>query len=166
MKTSAIKSTVLYPKEKIRISEDTLVEKSSSKMNEYIFARIQTQKERLSKYLSWPKYINSVDDQNQFTVNAMEQWETGKAFHFQIYKNDVFAGAISIHSFKPEDRSYQFGYWLDEKFEGQGLIHASLQPLIKEMKSLGWETPIISVKRENSRSYNVGARLNMKVLYI
>lgn len=148
--------------EMIILDSSTIIRKHNPDQNEYVFDRIQAQRKRLQEFLSWPYRILSVQDQNNFSQRALEQWSNREQFHYQILKDGIFAGAFSIHTLNWHERSFQFGYWVDEKFEGQGLVTRSLQRLISEMNKLGWTKAVIACENSNTRSHSIASKLGMR----
>ncbi|WP_413294843.1 GNAT family N-acetyltransferase [Bdellovibrio sp. HCB185ZH] len=135
--------------------------KTQSLHTQLVFEKVMAQKERLAEFLSWPKKINSLADQEKFSQLAEHQWKQGKAFHFQIFSNHDFAGAISIHSMDFVQRSFSLGYWIDQASEGQGIITKSLFLIFKEMQKKGWKKAIVKTSVRNHRSSLVAERIGM-----
>ncbi|WP_374033376.1 GNAT family N-acetyltransferase [Bdellovibrio bacteriovorus] len=140
------------------------VRKQDAQHAEFVFEKVQAQKERLQEFLSWPIHINTLEDQLSFSRKADIQWAAGQAYHFQIFKEEVFAGAISIHSLNYQTRSFEFGYWVDSEYEGKGLVQESLLLLIKAMAARGWRQAIIRTNYQNIRSQTVAQKLGMTLL--
>lgn len=126
-----------------------------------VFERVQAQKLRLQEFLNWPVHINTVEDQLNFSAKAELQWKEGQAFHFQIFSENLFAGAISIHSINYSNRSFEFGYWVDSNSEGKGLVHQGLQLLMKTMADKGWKMAKIRTTHDNTRSQRVAKKIGM-----
>ncbi len=137
------------------------VRKQDAKHAEAVFEKVQAQKERLQEFLSWPIHVNTLEDQLSFLRKADMQWAAGQAYHFQIFKDETFAGAISIHSLNYQARSFEFGYWVDSESEGKGLITQSLQLLMTAMADKGWKQAKIRTTQQNIRSQRVAQRLGM-----
>lgn len=152
----------IYPSQQITVSEQITIKKTTSVFNELVLNIIQSQRTRLSQFLNWPASINSMDDQNKFSDRALQQWQRAEAFHFQIFYENKFAGAVSLHSFDFVNRSFEFGYWVSEEFQGKGLISQSLTQLIRHMSLLGWKRALIRAKASNERSTKIADKLNMK----
>ncbi|ASD63382.1 GNAT family N-acetyltransferase [Bdellovibrio bacteriovorus] len=137
------------------------VRKQEARHAEVVFKKVQSQKERLQEFLNWPIHINTLEDQLNFSLKTDIQWAAGHAYHFQIFKDETFAGAISIHSLNYQNRSFEFGYWVDSEYEGKGLVQESLLLLIKAMAARGWRQAIIRTNNQNIRSQNVAQKLGM-----
>ncbi|MFV8258000.1 GNAT family N-acetyltransferase [Bdellovibrio bacteriovorus] len=137
------------------------VRKQDARHAESVFEKVQAQKERLQEFLSWPVHINTLEDQLSFSRKADMQWAAGQAYHFQIFKDEIFAGAISIHSLNYQARSFEFGYWLDSESEGNGLMTKSLQLLMTAMAERGWIQAKIRTPLQNIRSQRVAQKLGM-----
>lgn len=129
----------------------------------HVFHQVQNQRERLQAYLTWPRHIQTIDDQKDFSKKVESQWRDGKAYHFQILSGGQFAGAISIHSLDYQNRRFEFGYWMVEGFEGKGLLNHGLKLLINSMLQKGWLTPRIRTSKNNVKSKRVAERLGMVI---
>lgn len=147
--------------EVVHLDNSTYIRKHKADQNAHIFKRIDSQRERLRKYLSWPDKVLNVEDQNGFSTKALEQWDNYEALHYQILRNEMFVGAFSIHTLNWNERSFEFGYWVDENFEGQGLVTRSLQAMIQEVFSLGWQKAVITCETDNTRSHAIARKLGM-----
>lgn len=145
------------------LSKDFFLEKQNSKTTLQVYEKIIEQKERLAAHLSWPGKIQSLKDQEEFSLRANSQWSKGQAFHFQIFYQKQFVGAISIHTLNYLDRSFEFGYWIDQNSEGKGLITQGLKLLLPEMQGKGWRKAKIRTAKENIKSRSVAERLKMEV---
>jgi len=149
------------PNSRFTISPSIEIKKYDPTLNEHVFNMIQTQRERLNQFLSWPEKIKSLDDQNEFSLRAERQWLSDSAYHLQIFSDSQFSGAISIHSLNFAKRSFEFGYWIDERREGKGLVGQSLSVLIHEMNLKGWKKAIITCRSDNQRSQSMAIRMGM-----
>ncbi|WP_148278816.1 GNAT family N-acetyltransferase [Bdellovibrio bacteriovorus] len=137
------------------------VRKQDARHAKIVFEKVQAQKERLQEFLSWPVQINSLKDQTNFSQKADMLWAAGQAYHFQIFKDEEFAGAISIHSLNYLARSFEFGYWVDSESEGKGLVKESLQILMMAMADRGWKQVKIRTTHRNIRSQKVAEKIGM-----
>lgn len=147
--------------EQIPLHANLTLNRLNPKTNTFVFQLVQEQRERLTSFLSWPSKIKTLEDQKAFSVKAVYQWDRMEALHFQIIAEDIFVGAISIHSFNWNKRSFEFGYWIDQKHEGQGHITRGVSALIKQMVDHGWQQVIITSDRSNVRSRKIAERLGM-----
>lgn len=151
----------LKPKKLLNVSTSIEIRKYDPNLSEYVFNLIQKQRERLAQYLSWPYKIRSLDAQKEFALQAEQQWQSDKAYHFQVFSDSQFSGAISIHSLNFNERSFEFGYWVDESHEGKGVIGRSLSALMNEMNHKGWKKAIITCRSDNYRSQRIAIRMGM-----
>lgn len=152
------------PQKLISSTDSYSLIKYNPEIEMHVFEKVQGQKERLQTYLAWPRHIQSIDDQRDFSKRAEKQWREGKAYHFQILQDGHFAGAISIHSLDYQNRSFEFGYWMTEEFEGKGLLNRGLKLLISSMLEKGWNKPRIKTSKDNIKSIRVAERLGMIII--
>lgn len=137
------------------------VRKQDVQHAEVVFRKVQKQKDRLQEFLSWPVHINNLEDQLNFSLKADLQWESGQAYHFQVFMGETFVGAISVHSLNYQARSFEFGYWVDSESEGKGLIQESLKLLMAAMSDKGWREAKIRTTHLNLRSQKVAEKIGM-----
>lgn len=147
----------------LSVDENSHLKKYDPTIAPLIFEKIEAQRTRLQEYLSWPKKIKTLEDQEAFGRQADLQWDQGQAFHYQIFEENVFQGAISIHSMNYSERSFEFGYWVDQDSEGKGYISKGLEALMKEMKMAGWKIARIRTQYGNIKSQRVPARTRMSL---
>lgn len=145
------------------IFENSYIKKYSPQTESFVFSRVSQQRNRLQQYLNWPQKIKALEDQQAFSLQADSQWNNGLAFHFQIFSTDHFQGAVSIHSLNYQERSFEFGYWVDQVAEGKGFISRGLEVLMTEMKLSGWKTAKIRTISGNIKSQRVAARIGMSL---
>ncbi len=117
---------------------------------------------RLSRFLPWPPYIKTVDDEIEFIKNSSYAWEKNESAQFGIYRNSdkEYLGNVSAFNFDWSNESCEIGYWILGKFEGRGHIRDSVKLLEKELYSIGFNRIIIMCDAENSRSKAIPKSLN------
>lgn len=140
------------------------IRKTSLEFSQLTFQIVQNQKSRLSKYLSWVDKIQSIEDQNKFIKKAQLDWSYFTALHYQIFHNEKLIGAISIHSINFLEKSFQYGYWIEEKSIGNGFAAESIQTLNKIMKSLGWAYSLLKIRKDNDSSLRIAEKLDYELI--
>ena len=92
----------------------------ADKMYQYVVE----DRERLARFLPWPKFINSVDDEIDFINKCSQSWDNQTSVHYGIYRNsdDEYMGNISSFDFDWSNHTCEIGYWILGKFEGQGYM--------------------------------------------
>ncbi|WP_374078146.1 GNAT family N-acetyltransferase [Bdellovibrio bacteriovorus] len=153
----------IKPDSQLQDENNFVLRKQSPDTDLHVYKKVLEQKERLQEFLSWPRFIQTIEDQNNFSVKTELQWQKGQAFHFQIFNRSIFAGAISIHSINYQKRNFEFGYWIDQAAEGQGLVSKGIRMLLTEMTEKGWKTAKIRFSKNNIKSQRVAEKLGMTI---
>jgi RimJ/RimL family protein N-acetyltransferase len=123
------------------------------------FECIDSDRERLRKFLPWVDRTKSVDDQIWYINECNKDWNDGTMFDFSIFNlNKEFVGSIGIHNIQWQNDCCEFGYWLHRKFEGQGYISAAVQALEKVLFDLGFNRIEIRCDPRNQKSAAVPMR--------
>lgn len=128
-----------------------------------LFNLITDNSQYLSKFLSWPKYVVSVIDIECFITQANLQYESGQSDIFLIFHNSVLSGVVSFNEFDRENNIGTIGYWIGEKFQGQGIATRA----VKELITLGFadydlNKVVIRTAVDNTPSALLAERLGFK----
>jgi len=132
----------------------------AQKMYEYVME----DKERLSLFLPWPKFIKSVDDEVDFINTCNESWDKNESAHFGIFRNDdnEYMGNISSFAFNWASESCEIGYWILGKFEGQGYMSEAVVALENVLFNMGFNRIVIRFDPLNSKSGAIPKKLNYR----
>jgi ribosomal-protein-serine acetyltransferase len=155
------------PEETLEGEKVRLVRARLSRAEE-AFALIESQRERLGQYLSWPSKTRSLEDQKAFLILAETQWNNRLAYHFHLIdpQTSVLLGSISAHSLDPANGSYEAGFWIDRAVEGRGLTLDACRLLRQAMTGLGFPKIQIRVHPDNLRSQKIAAALNLTLVEV
>lgn len=125
-----------------------------------IFALVERNRERLSRFLPWVEMTKTIDDEIRYIEMTHQQWEEFKLFDFGIYRlpDETFMGNAGIHSINWTDRHCEIGYWLGAEFEGQGYVSEAVLLLERQAFALGFERVEIRCASKNDRSARVPTR--------
>lgn len=85
-------------------------------------ALIERNRERLSRRMTWVERCTSPDDSRRFVEAANKLQQSNGAPTAAICVDNQLVGIISLHRINWDLRLGLFGYWLDEAYEGQGLV--------------------------------------------
>jgi ribosomal-protein-serine acetyltransferase len=142
-------SIVTLKKHKIELAQ---------KMYDYVVE----DRERLAKFLPWPNFIKSVDDEVAFINQSNEAWEEQSGFHFGVFRNsdDEYLGNIGCFSISWDNCSTEIGYWILGKFEGRGYMSEAVTLLEAALFDIGFNRIVIRFQPKNKKSGNIPRRLN------
>ena len=130
----------------------------AQKMFEYVLE----DKERLSRFLPWPKFINKVEDEVDFINKCNDSWDKQESAHFGIFRNEdnEYLGNITSFSFNWASDSCEIGYWILGKFEGSGYMTEAVVLLEDTLFKLGFNRIVIRFDPLNDKSGAIPRRLN------
>lgn len=137
--------------------EFVFLKRHEEKTAQILFDSIQKDKERLSVFLPWPKYINSIQDELNWIQETNSEWENKTNFSFGIFRksDNHFLGTIDIHNIHWKPMRCEIGYWILGDFEGKGHVSESVKILEKHIFGLGFNRIEIHCSSKNLRSANV-----------
>ncbi|WP_053228145.1 GNAT family N-acetyltransferase [Spirochaeta cellobiosiphila] len=119
-------------------------------------------RERLSKFLPWPKKIEKVEDEEMFIKYCLDSWASFTACQYAIYLKETnqYIGNIGAFNFDTVNDCCEIGYLIFSEFEGRGYIIESLTILEKTLFSMGFHRLYILCDPANSKSNSIPKRLN------
>lgn len=121
-------------------------------MAKSVFSLIELNRSRLEPYLFWTKSITQISDQLNFYKKAAQDWNDNIAYHYVIeYKGSV-AGAISVHSISSDRSTCEFGFWIDQKFEGKKIISSAVLAMETTLRDKGFKMIKLRIHKDNIRS--------------
>jgi ribosomal-protein-serine acetyltransferase len=125
-----------------------------------LFAAIDRNRARLSTWLPWLSDEFRLKDLTEF----IRQREMDNAARVGLATNIWFqgelCGAIALHAIDARDRNTSIGYWLDEAFEGRGIMTRACRAIIGEgFRQYGLHRIEIRCATGNGRSSAIPRRL-------
>ncbi|MBD3241803.1 MAG: GNAT family N-acetyltransferase [Chitinivibrionales bacterium] len=131
---------------------------------EPIFEAIQRDRQRLLRFLPWPRYINSVADELEFIRGSREHFDAFTSFGYGIYPRvaDSFAGTIGSFNVDCDNMKFEVGYWLLGSAEGKGYMTEALELLLHEHAVRGFHRAELQCEPENARSRAVAERCGFR----
>lgn len=130
-----------------------------------LYQFIISERERLSEFLPWPRYIQKVEDEEKFISSMEKSWEDKLCFGYAIVNShtDEVMGAIDLHAISWENFRGEIGYWIAQKFEGRGYIHEACKRLEQYLFTVGFNRLEIRCNSLNHRSLNIPKRLGYQL---
>lgn len=141
-------------------TEITLV-KPSMKMAEEHFRLVMKNKRRLGEYLAWAKNYKSIDDSKGWIESAIDGISTNTKYEMLLMEDNKIIGCAGFNGI--EDGIGEIGYWIDENYEGKGIIREAVGQLIK-MGFEKFELKIIRIQAQtkNTRSNKIPLSLGFE----
>lgn len=93
-----------------------------------LFALIRDNREYLSQFMHWPRFVNTVADSHAFLMSSLGDFGVKNAIFLVRYQGEI-AGTISYNKFDLNEKVGYFGYWLAPRFQGKGIISTCLRAM-------------------------------------
>jgi ribosomal-protein-serine acetyltransferase len=125
-----------------------------------LYAAIDRNRSRLRAWLPWVTDTFQLSD----LVEFVRQRELDNAARLSLTTNiryrGTLCGAIGLHAIDPRDRNTSIGYWLDEAFEGRGIMTRACRAIVTEaFRQYGLHRIEIRCAAGNVRSTAIPRRL-------
>lgn len=130
-----------------------------------MFNLIDKNRENLGRWMPWEKETQKVEDSLAYLELAQSWWEARSTFDYSVYAkdSDKLIGGFGLHSINWEKQSCEFGYWLDQSYQGKGLMTEVVQIGEALAFDLGFHRIVITCDRLNLRSQQIPKRLNYRL---
>lgn len=112
------------------VNEDIELRLVDMHHSEDMFKSIDSSRQHLRRYLPWVDSTRSEDDTKAFIENSKNQYAANKGFDASIWYKGKFAGVIGFHSINPSIKAISIGYWLNDKYVGNGIMTKSCKVFV------------------------------------
>ena len=132
-------------------------------MSSELFGLCQRNRDYLTQWLPWPPLIQQPADSATFIRHAIEKFARGEGLTTAIEYQGEVVGVIGYNQIDQALAKVTIGYWLAERWQGNGIITRACQALIHHaFEEMGMEKVEISAAQENEPSRAVCERLGMQ----
>lgn len=129
-----------------------------------IFNTINSEREHLSKWLPFVEHTKEISDTQNFVDSILSLPEENGIHTFRINKDGQFAGLIGLKETDIDNKKTEIGYWLSEKFQGQGIMTKAVDALCGyAFYTLNLNRIQIKCGVENLPSKNIPKRLGFQL---
>ncbi|MUJ38133.1 GNAT family N-acetyltransferase [Aliivibrio fischeri] len=126
------------------------------------FDIVSRQRAYLSQWLAWPPHADSEAFFHSFITKSLLDYAEGKSMVCGMIYQGELVGNISFNSINQNLKTAEIGYWLNEDFQGKGIITRCVAKLIElAFNELGLNKIQISAAVGNQSSRAVCERLGM-----
>ena len=120
--------------------------------------------EHLGEWLAWPHFCKTQDDFKKFVHNSLHSYADGKSMNCSIKYRGEIVGNISFNSIDHDLKVAEIGYWLAQKYQGNGIVTRVCKFLIDyAFTTLKLEKIQISAAEHNISSRAVCERLGLQL---
>ncbi|EHN59606.1 GNAT family N-acetyltransferase [Oenococcus kitaharae] len=128
-----------------------------------LIEQINQDRESLSRWMSWTKETNNVQDELRFIDYARQQNAKNSLLELTIEVDGKAIGMIDLHNISNHHHRAEVGYWLSSSYQGSGIVTQSLRQLIEiAFGELAFNKIIIMAESENLKSQAVAKRLGFQ----
>ena len=125
-----------------------------------IFALTNKNRVYLRRTLPWLDGISKQEDTENFISSSLKKQSEGVTAIFGIWYQGKIVGVIDLHKINEIPKSAHVGYWIDQEFQGKGIVTESVSLLIGYgFNELGLDKIEIRCSTINPRSAAVAERL-------
>lgn len=128
---------------------------------EELYAVVERNRERLSRWLPWAYPDYSLDDTRHFLALHVKENTEGAGFTTAIRHRGAICGCIGLHRIDHLHLSTSIGYWIDEAHEGKGIMTAACRAMITTgFHDFGLHRIEIRCATSNHRSSSIPRKLD------
>ena len=128
-----------------------------------LFALVETNRERLRRWLPWPDANRCVQDSRAYILRVRAQAKAGTAQSFGLWWRDRLVGIAGFVWIDAANGSAGIGYWLAQEAEGHGLMTAAVSALVRHgFRTLKLHRIEIRAGVRNRRSRALPRRLGFR----
>jgi ribosomal-protein-serine acetyltransferase len=128
-----------------------------------LFALVETNRERLRRWLPWVDSNRSVLDTRAFILRVRAHARAGIGQSFGVWWKGTLVGTVGFVWIDAANRSAAIGYWLAQEAEGHGLMTAAVTTLLGHgFRALELNRIEIRVGVRNRRSRAIPERLGFR----
>ena len=131
---------------------------------EELAAVVQANLKHLQPWMPWAVEDYSAESAKEWIQRTLSEFAEDGRFNSIIMVDDKPIGTIGFHNLNTAHGSAEIGYWIDKKYEGQGIITRCCRALIDYLFDVrGLNRVQINCNVENKRSRAVPERLGFKL---
>ncbi len=155
-----------FPKEssmQIEINNSLKLKLVSIDHAERIFDLVNGNRIYLGAWMPWVELTVSVNDTKDYIQSSLKRYSVVDGFDCTIFYNNSIVGLIGLHKIDCANKITSMGYWLGEKFQGQGIMTEACKALTKHCFSqLQLNRVEIKCATKNFKSQAIPERLGYK----
>ena len=97
---------------------------------EEIFAFIDRSRDYLREWLGWVDNTKTVEDTRDFAAMNLSKFAKREGLDTAIFYKGQFVGKVSINTINWSLKKCEIGYFLDEEFQGEGIMTRAVKCII------------------------------------
>ncbi len=129
-----------------------------------LFRLIDTDRQRLGRWLPWVEETRTEIDTVRFIADAADERRRRRSLVLGIEVEGTLCGTLGLHYVDWFDRSAEVGYWIASDLEGRGYVTRAVRCMLDvAFGAAGLHRVVIRCAVENVRSRRVAERLGFRV---
>ncbi|MEN9881280.1 MAG: hypothetical protein RLZZ308_463 [Candidatus Parcubacteria bacterium] len=114
----------------IKINEKLSLKLRHEEDVENVFSLVDKNREYLRLWLPWVDSTLSQDDSRLYIQKCLDGFKEKKTADFGIFYNNTLVGSMGFNKIDLENFWAEIGYWLDEDFQGKGIMTECVKSMI------------------------------------
>lgn len=146
------------------ISEEIILKSLYFEDSEELFELTTSNRVHLSNWLPWVEKSKTTKDSRSFIEFTLEKYAKNDGIHAGIWHHNRLAGVIGHHGINQSNKSTSLGYWLGEKFQGNGLVTSSVKAFTRyTFEKMDLNRIEIRCATENTKSRSIPEKLGFQL---
>ena len=114
----------------------------------------------LTKFMPWAAELIKLEDSEEVIESWRVALENETDLNMGVFYGDIYIGNIGLHYMDSKNRESMIGYWIDEKYQGKGIVTACARAIVNHaFDERGLNRVYIYCAVENLKSKAVAERL-------
>lgn len=131
--------------------------------SEALFNLTEKNRKYLKEWLPWLDSTQTVNDTKDFIQGTIEKSNGNKAFDLGIWYKNNLVGTIGLHEINWEKEQTAIGYWIDQNYQGLGLMTKACKVIISyTFDQFKLKKILIRCGSENLKSQAIPKRLGLR----
>jgi ribosomal-protein-serine acetyltransferase len=147
----------------IKIDDDISLELIDYHHAESLYELVKANRTYLRVWLPWVDYMRTIDDFRRYINNSKQRHASLVETGYVIMANNAMIGRIGLYNIDQHNRNASIGYWVDQQWQGKGVITNACRALIRyAFKNLALNRIEIRCGIGNYKSQAIPERLGFK----
>jgi ribosomal-protein-serine acetyltransferase len=148
---------------KIAMTDGLFLKSLELREAEELLLLVDVNRPYLREWLPWLDMTRNIDEMIVFVESTLRQLSSNQGFQTAIWHHGQIVGIIGYHHLEWANRSTCIGYWLDERFQGKGIMTKACRALV-DYAFDEWKLNRIEIRcaEGNLKSRGIPERLGFK----
>src|SRR5688572_16508274 len=120
--------------------ETIVLKKNNVSWAKHMFACVDSDRERLRKFLPWVDSTKSASDSANYIKSTEHDWENKYEFDYGLFRKSdhTYIGNFGAHTVSWANDRCELGYWIAGDYEGQGYISDAVRTFERVLFKTGF----------------------------